>query len=200
MRGRRSASPISSPSRADSRAQEAHGEPQPTASPGTLIPCGQIVGVWGVRGQFKVLSQTDPPEQLLTYHPWWLGPSGREAPVEPVSGRLLRRSLLVVSLSGVRDRDRALAYTGFEVSIERRLFAPPSPGQFYWTDLLGLTVEDLQGRERGVVHEIVRGPSGDVLDIRGPQASLLLPFLWQETVIEVDLDRGRIRVDWLEGS
>lgn len=37
-----------------------------------LIVLGRIVGVFGVRGWVKVLSETEPLENILTYSPWLL--------------------------------------------------------------------------------------------------------------------------------
>ncbi|EQD75022.1 16S rRNA processing protein RimM [mine drainage metagenome] len=189
--------PISSRSKADYFTGGEDDGLRPAAPPGSLILCGRIVGVFGIRGALKVLSQTDPPEGLLSYRPWWLGSPGSETPVSPVGGRLLRRSQLMVLLPGIRDRDQAQGYAGVDVAVERRLFPDPAPGQFYWADLVGLAVEDLGGRVRGTVREIVRGPSGDVLDIQGDEP-LLMPFLWQKTVVAVDLAHGWIRVAWPE--
>ncbi|MHB1543968.1 MAG: ribosome maturation factor RimM [Gammaproteobacteria bacterium] len=190
--------PISSLNKADPISLGANDGLRPADQPpGVLVSCGQIVGVFGVRGGLKVLSQTDPPEKLLSYRPWWLGPSGCESPIVPVSGRWLRRSLLMVLLPGIRDRDQARAYVGLAVAVQRKLFPNPVPGQFYWADLVGLAVEDLEGHVRGTVREIVRGPSGDVLDIQGEEP-LLIPFLWQETIVAVDLTAGLIRVVWPE--
>lgn len=157
------------------------------------MTCGEVVGVFGVRGAIKVLSETDPPGKLLSYEPWWLGPPHTPAPITPRSGRLLRGALLAVLLPGVQDRDQARAYVGTQVAIERQQFPDLAPGQFYWSDLLGLAVCDHEGRLRGTVRDIVRGPAGDVLDIQGADP-LLLPFLWQKTILEVDLARGWIRV------
>ncbi len=189
--------PISSRNKADRPTPDSDNRLHPEAAPVSPILCGRIVGVFGVRGALKILSQTDPPEKLLSYHPWWLGQPGSETPVIPESGRLLRRGLLAVLLPGVRDREVAREYVGFDVSVERKRFPEPGSGQFYWADLVGLAVEDMEGRFCGRVREVVRGPAGDILDVRGGR-SLLIPFLWQKTIIAVDPEAGCIRVCWPE--
>ena len=71
-----------------------------------LVTAGKVVSVYGVKGWVKVLSYTEPKENLLAYQPWYLtGVEGLEQ-IEPDDGR--EQGLgLVVHIRGVDDRDVA---------------------------------------------------------------------------------------------
>jgi 16S rRNA processing protein RimM len=155
--------------------------------------CGRIVGVFGIRGEVKVVSYTEPEEQLLIYRPWQLRLTGREAfPVQP-TGAHRRGHMLVVALDGFSDRTRSETLVGGEISVPRQCFPPLPDGQFYWVDLLGLEVVDEAGTRLGRVSDLTRGPAGDCLAVTGTPP-LLIPFVWKSTVLSVELESHRIRI------
>ena len=172
--------------------------PRDTGSESPLPPtpgvvCGRIVGVFGIRGQIKVVSYTDPLEQLLGYRPWEIRTSrGDVFPVEP-EGCQRQGQKLVVALAGFTDRTRSEALVGAEISVPRQCFPPLPKGQFYWVDLLGLEVVDEAGIRLGRVSDLTRGPAGDCLTVEGTPP-LLIPFVWQSTVLAVELESRRIRI------
>ena len=74
---------------------------------------------------------------------------------------------------------------------------PPSAraDEFYWADLEGLSVETLDGTALGRVERLFSTAANDVLVVKG-ERERLLPFVWDQVVQDVDLELGRIRVDW----
>jgi 16S rRNA processing protein RimM len=67
-------------------------------------------------------------------------------------------------------------------------------GEYYWTDLIGLEVVNLNGEALGVVCELFATGANDVLRVQG-ERERLIPFIPQ-VVREVSLDSAVIRVDW----
>jgi 16S rRNA processing protein RimM len=164
---------------------------QPPARPVWL---GRIGGAYGVRGWVRLRSDTDPPEQIAAYSPWWLSRDGQWRRVEV---QALRRqgAGLVAQLQGCTDRDQAAGLTGSEIAVERDLLPKPGEDEFYWADLIGLEVRTEQGGTLGRVEELLATGANDVLVVRG-ERERLIPFLRGQVVREVDLDAGRIVVDW----
>lgn len=161
------------------------------APPGLLV-VGRISGLYGVRGWVKVFSETEPRDNILTYNPWYLG-AGRK-PRGLAAGRLHGKGL-VARLAGCEDRDRAAALVGLEIRIRRDQLPRLGADEFYWADLVGLSVETLEGRPLGRVARIFANAANDVLVVNGDRERLL-PFLWDRVVKDVDLGSGRMRVDW----
>jgi 16S rRNA processing protein RimM len=160
------------------------------------VVLGRLLGAHGVRGWLKVVSYTDPIENLLQ-HPTWLlareGESGREYRVRDAEfdGRWLR-----VSLDGIEDRDAAEALRGLNIEVARAELAPAGPREYYRDDLLGFTVSNLAGVELGQVSHFVEAPAAAVMVVRGAREHWIpaaAPHL-----VKVQLGQHSIVVDWPE--
>lgn len=161
---------------------------------GRQITVGRIVGVHGVRGWVKLLSHTDPIDNLLRYRPWRVALDGIETELKPLEGRVQGKSL-VARLEGVEDRDQAMRWIGAEIRIGRDQLPPPKQGEVYWVDLEGLKVRTIEGVALGVVSHLFATAANDVLVVKG-ERERLIPFLKDRFVKSVDLERGEIVVDW----
>lgn len=154
------------------------------------IILGRIAGVYGVRGWMRVVSETDPSDNILRYSPWLLNGASHAV----AEGRRHGKGL-VVRLEGFEDRDQAAALVGQTISVYRDQLPPPQPDEFYWADLEGLSVLTVAGRDLGRVSHLFGTGANDVMVVTG-ERDRLVPFLWDEVVKDVDFSLGRIRVDW----
>lgn len=158
---------------------------------------GRIGAAYGVKGWLKVSSYTDPPENIFSYKPWQLRNVQDEnsfQTAELIQGKPHGKGL-VVQLAGIADRNEAERFTGLEIHVERELLPDPDDGHFYWADLKGLRVENSDGVTLGQVQDLLDTGSADVMVVTGEQR-YLIPFIMADTVIDVDLEAGCIRVDW----
>ena len=103
------------------------------------IPVGKISGAFGVKGWVKVYSFTDPRENILSYSPLYLSRKGEWVEVKVVEGRLQGKGV-VMSLSGVTDRDQVLPLVGVELAIAKTQIKPAGKDEYYWSDLIGMSV------------------------------------------------------------
>jgi len=153
---------------------------------------GRIAGAHGLKGWVRIISHTEPREAILNYRPWLLGEDHR--PVEILEGARQGKSV-VARLQGVNDRDEADTLNGLVIGVERSQLAEVGENSFYWADLIGLEVMLEQGASLGKVSEMMATGANDVMVVEGDRQRLI-PFLIDQTVIEVDLESGRITVDW----
>jgi len=159
------------------------------------ILLGRIHGAFGVRGELKFESFTDPVAQVLRYQPWILrDPQGRERELAGARGRETAKGL-VVRLPEVEDRDAADALRGTEVFVPRSALPPPAPGEYYWVDLEGLRVVNLEGVDFGTVSHLFSTGANDVLVAQGDRERMV-PFVEPDFVRSVDFDAGIVTVDW----
>lgn len=156
------------------------------------VVLGRIVGVYGVRGWVKVLSETDPREGILSYSPWFIG--GGERPRKVLEGRRHGKGL-VARIEGCDDRDQAAALVEQEIAVTRDRLPPAGADEFYWTDLEGLEVWTCEGTCLGRVDHLFSTGVNDVLVVAG-ERERLIPFAWDDVVRSVDFGQGRIEVDW----
>lgn len=165
------------------------------------VVLGRIAGVYGVKGWVRVESWTRPPRSLLDYPEWQLGCAGQWRRMRRLDGRMQGRKLVaqLVDEAGnvYMDRDRAAALIGHEIAVLRGQMPPAGPGEYYWADLEGLAVEDLEGSILGRVRELIETPAHDLLVVSGGRERLI-PFVQGPIVKSVDLESGTIRVDWAD--
>lgn len=163
-------------------------------STGRRILLGRVAGAFGVRGELKLLSWTDPRDALFKYQPWILRAGESEREVSGVRGRDTGK-LVVASFPGVDTRELAEAMNGTEIWVPRDRLPPPSPGEYYWVDLEGLAVETVEGVALGTVSHLFNTGANDVVVVTG-ERERLIPFVTDQYVKSVDFQAGRIVVDW----
>lgn len=155
---------------------------------------GEISGSYGVRGWVRVRSYTDPPENILRYRPWFLEHQGHKIECHLVDGKQHAGSVVAL-LQGVSSPEQARELRGARILVDRAAFPPPEGGTFYWVDLIGLTVRNLDGQDLGKVADVIATGANDVLVVRG-ERERLIPFVRDYTIRAVDLEAAEILVDW----
>lgn len=159
------------------------------------VELGRIGAPFGLGGWVHVTSYTDPPEALLEFPEWDLRRAG--VPLGPrrlIEGRV-QGVRLVVRLEGIEDRDAAAGLTGVSVEVEREALPPTGEREYYRADLIGLEVGNLEGCALGKVAYFVDAPTGVVMVVeKGGAEHWVLAD--PAHLVQVDLDAGRILVDW----
>lgn len=160
------------------------------------VVVGRILGPWGVQGWIRVYSWTTPPEALFDYRPWLLGEQRR--PVDVLEWRRVGPRL-VARLPGVDSPEQAAALSEQLIAIERRLLPAAEPGAYYWHDLIGLEVVNLDGYRWGQITQMLATGANDVMEISGGERGvILIPFVQPDVVRAVDLAARQLTVDWPE--
>ncbi len=109
----------------------------------------------------------------------------------------------------IPDRDAAEAMKGVRIFVSRSSFPAPDPDEFYWVDLIGLSVSNRDGVVLGEVVGLIDTGPHCVLRVRPPAAGetaafaaaepeadeRLIPFV-DAYVDSVDIPGRRIVVDW----
>ena len=111
-----------------------------------------------------------------------------------VHGRLQGR-IVLAKLAGIESRDEAAEYIGNKIYIWPEQLPELGEDEYYWSDLIGMEVESIQAEALGRVDDMLETGANDVMVIKG-ERERLIPFVIDDIVREVDLDRRRIVVDW----
>lgn len=158
-----------------------------------MVVLGRVTAPHGVRGWIRVRAFTEEPGGLAEYPDWWVGGAGAWTRWSvQTTGR--HRLGLVAKLEGCADRSAAERLANLDVAVPRKALPPSDDGTYYWADLIGLQVENSHGERLGQVESLIDTGANDVLVVRG-ERQRLIPFV-EQVIVEVDLDRGRIVVDW----
>lgn len=168
--------------------------------PDDLVVVGYISGAYGLNGWVRIKPYSGDADALLHARTWWLDkPDFHD--VEMMQSKV-HSGDVVAQLMGVAGRDAAEALKGAAVQVSRSHFPALANDEFYWVDLIGLEVENLQGQHLGRVTDMMDNGAHPILRITAPASAtadkpheLLIPFV-DQFVKTVDQAAKRITVDW----
>lgn len=159
-----------------------------------LVNVGKISGIFGVKGWIKVFSYTEMRENILTYSPWTLRKGKESKEVKVIDGRRHGKTI-VACLQDLDDRDAAAALNGWEILIRPEQLPKAKKGEYYWADLIGLRVKTVDGIDFGTVKQMLETGANDVVVVMG-ERERLIPFLLEQTIVNIDLIAGEMVVNW----
>lgn len=177
--------------------------PETGTIPDDLIEVGYISGAYGLRGGVRVTPHSTEADALLSVKTWWLDkPALRSVQVRNAKFHSGDVTATLVDLS---DRDAAEALKGAVVRVSRADFPELSDDEYYWTDLIGMDVVNLQGEALGKVTDMMHNGAQSILRITpvadataaedAKASERLVPFV-DQFVRTVDLQARLITLDW----
>lgn len=159
-----------------------------------FVQIGEVHGVFGVKGGLKIRSLSRPPDGIFEYKVWHLGKHGMDVEFSVKSYRAAGDNF-IVQLAGVTNREQAEALVGMRLGVPAAQLPATEPGVYYWRDLIGLKVFNVDGIEFGAVIKLSETGSADVLVVDGDRQRFI-PFVMARYVQSVDLSARKIIVDW----
>jgi len=162
---------------------------------------GKLGAPYGIKGWLKVHSFTDDPVGIFDFSPWLIGQQGNWQTVEVVDWRRHNKGF-IAKLASVEDRDQANVLTNAEIAVFEEQLPDLPDGEFYWRDLIGLSVVTNKGYDLGKVDDMLETGSNDVLVVKANpndgfgKGERLIPYLTESVVLKVDLDAKEVTVDW----
>jgi 16S rRNA processing protein RimM len=163
------------------------------------VELGKLVGVWGVKGWVKLHSYTRNRADIGQYKTWYLqkpGSKGDPTPIEVLNCREQGQGM-VAQFDDVNDRDQAMAMSGQVIFVKQSDLPKLPDGEFYWQQLIGLTVKN-ETVTIGKVSSILETGANDVLVCKNAvegKADVLIPYN-DDVVLEIELEAGTVLVDW----
>ena len=154
---------------------------------------GRVGAPFGIRGWIKVQPYTESLDSLFDYDVWQInqGAAWQDFEVEEAA---IHGDGLIAKLVGIEERDQAFALRGKEIAVNREQLPEPAANEYYWNDLIGMTVFNREGVELGQVTGLMETGSHDVLVVKG-ERERLIPFA-DAYVARVDQLGRRIEVNW----
>jgi 16S rRNA processing protein RimM len=165
---------------------------------------GKVGAVYGVKGWVKIHSFTDEQEAILDYFPWSLKLGNKTKSVE-ISDWRKHNNGLIVKVNDIDDRDLAQALVGSDIIVTEEALPDLPEGEFYWRDLIGMSVVNIQGYDLGAVSDLLETGANDVLVVKANsndgfgKKERLIPYLFEQVVKEISAENKQICVDWDPG-
>jgi len=160
-----------------------------------MVIMGRVASAHGIKGWIKVQPFTEYVDSLLQYPTWWLGQENgpwREVKVIECEAHL---KVVVASLPECKDRNAAEKLKGLLIAVPRASLPEQSEDEYYWSDLIGLTVINEAGADLGKVAQLLETGANQVLMVNGASGQLLIPFV-ASAIKQVDIQNKCIKVDW----
>ncbi|MEJ2717240.1 MAG: ribosome maturation factor RimM [Deltaproteobacteria bacterium] len=158
-----------------------------------LVVIGQAVKPFGIRGEIKIKPYTESFEAfkrspVLVFD---------ETPYTVLKIRIHKGAALA-SLQGIDSPEKAKELAGSLVKTNAENLPPKQEDEYYWHELIGMSVYTLEGRSLGELTQIIETGAHDVLQVEGAYGEILLPMI-DEVVVEVDIETNKMIVDPLDG-
>ena len=159
-----------------------------------MVVMGQVSAPYGIRGWIKVTSFTETVESLLDFPVWWIGREGGWRETRVIEAHVHGKGI-VANIEASPDRNAAESMKGWQVAVPRSSLPVSGEDEYYWSDLIGLRVLNLDGIELGVVEGLIETGANDVLEVKGKEGHFLIPFV-SGYIHEVDMEKRMIRAEW----
>jgi len=159
-----------------------------------IVRMGRIGAPFGVKGWVHLHSYTEPSSNILNYKTLYIK-SNDWQPFVALEARPQGKAF-VARLQGVETREAAALLTNSEIGVPRECLPMLKEDEYYWSDLIGLTVVNETGEELGQVAGLLETGSNDVLMVKGASKDHLIPYIPGDYVLEVNLESRILRVSW----
>ncbi len=150
---------------------------------------GIITGARGIRGEVRIRTFTERPEDISEYGPLTDETGARTFKLsepKPIKGGVAAR------IEGIADRSGAEDLKGTHLYVDRRSLPELDSEEFYHADLVGMRVTSEDGENIGTVAAVHDFGAGDVLEIdRGQEVSLFAPFT-RDSIPLVDVEKRNL--------
>lgn len=162
---------------------------------------GKIVNTHGLRGEVRVISSTDFPDQR--YAPGstlYLFPGNHQDPT-PLTVKTYRKhkNFDLLSFEGYQDINEVEKWKNAILKIKEDQLTELPEGEYYFFEIIDCHVVTEQGEEIGVVREILTPGANDVWVVKSADGKdILIPYI-PYVVKEVSIDEKRIVIDPMEG-
>ena len=162
----------------------------------TYYRVARIVNTFGIRGQLKLIADTDfPEERFASGKTLYILKALNSQPLASDKGTWL------ISFVGYNNINQVEGFKGCWLAIDESEQEELEEDSYYHHQLLGLEVVTLEGKTLGKIKEILQLGSNDVFVVQRniPKAKdALIPFIG-DVVKAVDLEAGQVKVELMEG-
>lgn len=153
---------------------------------------GKIIGVFGIQGWVKIKTSSDM-NTLKHYKKLQL--SNNSGVVLEIEKSHIKNGIWFVLFKGIYDRNKAEELIGSMVAVNRNEFPDTDADEYYWVDLIGLKVINLQHELLGIVDSMMDTGASSVMVVKNEDSTRLIPFV-SVYVTNVDMQNKQIIVDW----
>ena len=160
-----------------------------------LIEIGCFLGVHGIKGEVKLKSFTEIPENIFSFNEIFI-----ESSENPIKLKLIRKlkEIFVCKIENVETRTDAENFRGLKLFISRKSLPKLRDKEFYHSDLLNFAVYNLNRESFGKVISLEDFGAGLLIEVKKNNKTFYLPmgktflkkidYKNRQIILELDLD------------
>lgn len=172
--------------------------PKPADHEPSRIALGIIRRAHGVRGEASVEIWTESAERFTELSRLFLvSPVGQSRPAKIESVRA-HADRALIQFAGIHSPEDVMALQNYTLEIPEEDARELEENEYFLHDLIGTTLIDMEGRERGVVRDVYEGGGGVLLSVERNGRRFEVPFA-ADICVEIDLQSRRMRVKFPVG-
>ncbi|MBW4840303.1 MAG: ribosome maturation factor RimM [Paenibacillaceae bacterium] len=167
----------------------------------SLLSVGKIVNTHGIRGELRVLLQTDFPEvrfapknRLLIIHP----ETGERFEVTVQTARPYKQ-MYIVKFAEFSHINEVEPFKGRELKVPKTESVELPENEYYFHEIIGCQVVSDEGEDLGQIVEILRPGANDVWVTKLTSGKQLLLPVIDDVVLDVNVKEKIIKVHVMEG-
>jgi len=161
---------------------------------------GKIVNTQGLKGEVRVISQTDFPEERFKIgNQLFLFKDNREPTVLAIKTYRRHKNFDILSFAGLLSINDVKKYRDGVLKVSVRELAELGEHEFYYHEIIGLSVVTVFGEKIGEIKEIISSGANDVWVVKRIKGKdVLIPYI-EPVVKKVDLKTGEVVIELMDG-
>jgi 16S rRNA processing protein RimM len=163
-----------------------------------LLQVGVITSPHGLKGEVKVFPTTDDVQRFKKLKEVILD-TGKESIKLEIIGVKFFKNLVILKFKGLDDINEVEQYRQKSLLIRREQSAPLKEGEYFITDLIGLQVFTEDGKEFGVLADVMQTGANDVYIIKTLEAKEVLIPAIKDCVLNIDIKKQRMDIYLMPG-
>ena len=163
-----------------------------------LLQVGVITSPHGLKGEVKVFPTTDDVQRFKKLKEVILD-TGKESIKLEIMGVKFFKNLVILKFKGLDDINEVEQYRQKSLLIRREQSAPLKEGEYFITDLIGLQVFTEDGKEFGVLADVMQTGANDVYIIKTLEAKEVLIPAIKDCVLNIDIKKQRMDIYLMPG-
>ena len=160
-----------------------------------FLEIGLFLGVHGIRGEIKLKSYTETPENIFLYKELYIQDSNK--PINLIFVRKIKNNF-ICRIEDIITRNEAEKLKGLKLFINRDKLSKLPDDEFYQADLLGFQVYNLKRESFGLINSFNDFGGGLLVEVSKNDKTFYLPmssnflkninYLEKEVILNLDLN------------
>ncbi|WP_456271565.1 ribosome maturation factor RimM [Bacillus sp. AK031] len=162
---------------------------------------GKVVNTHGVRGEVRVISRTDfPDERYKAGSTLFLFKEKGGDPVELTVGTHRKhKNFDLLTFKGLTDISEVEPFKNGILKINENQLGELGEGEYYFHEIIGCLVKTTDGDDVGAIKEILTPGANDVWVVKGSKGKeVLIPYI-DDVVKDIDIENQVIIIEPMEG-